>query len=272
MKKRLGVDIGGVLMSKDTDSDAQFFSDNFLQTPEVPAAIQTLTYFTSFIDPEDIFLISKCSESIEKKTRQWLEYRYFFKETGLLAENLIFCRNRADKARISEELSITHFIDDRHSVLIHMLNLKSIKKLFLFRPSSNELPQTMESKLEIVHHWFWINAKMQEENPEFPLPPGWHFLAADISEQLARRFFSDSLIRVSFIMRDEENAILEINKKYYRKFLDWNSKEKLDIESFLQAHQPIPKENIADIIYQEEVNWFGWPQKHHEIWESANGG
>jgi hypothetical protein len=49
---------------------------------------------------ENVFLVSKAGSSIAEKTKIWLTDKKFFEKTMFLKENILFCKERAQKAVI----------------------------------------------------------------------------------------------------------------------------------------------------------------------------
>ena len=129
----LGVDVGGVLIDRirADGSDTSFFSDRFLETPAVAGAFDTLARLGRERFGQRICIVSKCGPRIEEKTRLWLAQHKLLDALGLDARALRFCRERRDKAPICKRLGVTHFIDDRMDVLVH---LTSVRHRFLFGP------------------------------------------------------------------------------------------------------------------------------------------
>src|SRR6266571_7170723 len=64
--------------------------------------------------------VSKCGPKIAAMTSSWLAYHAFFERTGIPPENLHFVRRRPEKAPVCAGLGVTHFVDDRVDVLVHM--------------------------------------------------------------------------------------------------------------------------------------------------------
>jgi len=129
----LGVDVGGVLVDRirADGSDTSFFSDRFLETPAVEGAFDTLMRLGRERFGQRICIVSKCGPRTEEKTRLWLAKHRLLDALGLDAQALHFCRERRDKAPICKRLGVTHFIDDRMDVLVH---LTSVPHRFLFGP------------------------------------------------------------------------------------------------------------------------------------------
>jgi hypothetical protein len=76
-----------------------------------------------------VHLISKAGPKISERTRAWLEHTGFAEATGIPAEAVHFVRNREDKEPVCRRLGVTHFVDDRLSVLTH---LTSVRYRYLF--------------------------------------------------------------------------------------------------------------------------------------------
>lgn len=129
----MGVDVGGVLVDRirADGSDTSFFSDRFLETPAVAGAFETLARLGRERFGQRICIVSKCGPRTEEKTRLWLAHHKLLQMLGLDAQALHFCRERRDKAPICKRLGVTHFIDDRMDVLVH---LTSVPHRFLFGP------------------------------------------------------------------------------------------------------------------------------------------
>jgi hypothetical protein len=129
----LGVDVGGVLVDRIAadGSDTSFFSERFLETPAVAGAFDTLLRLRRERFGERICIVSKCGPRTEEKTRLWLGHHGLLDALGLDERALHFCRKRPDKAPICKRLGVTHFIDDRMDVLVH---LTSVRYRILFGP------------------------------------------------------------------------------------------------------------------------------------------
>ena len=129
----LGVDVGGVLIDRirADGSDTSFFSDRFLETPAVVGAFDTLARLGRERFDQRICIVSKCGPRTEEKTRLWLAHHKLLDVLGLDSQALHFCRKRPDKAPICKRLGVTHFIDDRMEVLVH---LTSVRHRILFGP------------------------------------------------------------------------------------------------------------------------------------------
>ena len=153
--KRIGIDIGRVIIGGDTDQVANiFFSDRFLETTMVPNAFSSIQQIVEQFDKRNIYLVSKCGPSVEKKTLKWLTHHQFYIQTGVLHDNVHFCRERKDKKGICSRFNINVFIDDRYSVLKY---LNDLEQLFLFNPTHRELEDYKKenslSQIAVVNNW-----------------------------------------------------------------------------------------------------------------------
>jgi hypothetical protein len=140
---RLGVDIGRVIIdgsSHPTGDDTAFLKggiENALRTPPMAGAFKSIARLSTLFDGQ-VWLVSKCGERVEVRTRQWLAYHRFFGRTNIDPERLRFCRQRPEKAIHCRELEITHFIDDRIDVLESLEGI--VAHRYLFGPQRHGVP------------------------------------------------------------------------------------------------------------------------------------
>jgi hypothetical protein len=128
---RLGVDIGRVIIAGD-GPDTSFVGgteEEALRAPAIDGAFESLARLALRL-PSRIWLVSKCGNRVEARTRAWLAARRFFEVTGIAAEHLLFCRTRPEKAPICERLDIGCFVDDRYDVLESMQGIVDRRLLF----------------------------------------------------------------------------------------------------------------------------------------------
>jgi uncharacterized HAD superfamily protein len=153
--KRIGIDIGRVIIDSDTDENL-IFTEKYLEAKEVKDSFSKIRDFCKNYGSENIYLVSKCGDSIQKKTKEWLEYKDFYTKTNFNKENLYFCYKREDKYPIAKKLNLNLFIDDRYSVLEYFLNDTGID-LYLFNPTPNEKIEFTNSKnksrILLVENW-----------------------------------------------------------------------------------------------------------------------
>lgn len=114
----LGVDVGGVIIQRTGDADDDtFFTDDFLSAPMVEGAFDTLRELAHGRFAGRVYIVSKCGEWVEDKTRRWLAHHRFEERTGIPDAHLHFTRTRQGKEPICDRLDVTHFVDDRLDVL-----------------------------------------------------------------------------------------------------------------------------------------------------------
>jgi hypothetical protein len=146
---RLGVDIGRVIIGGGVvpgSSDTQFFSGDtarMLATPAVPGAFDTLARLVPRF--EQVWLVSKCGERVQRRTRQWLDHHDFAARTGIPQDNIRFCLKRPDKAIHCADLGITHFVDDKLDV--HQALRGVVAHRYLFGPQRTPPPAWVQHTL-----------------------------------------------------------------------------------------------------------------------------
>jgi hypothetical protein len=138
---KLGIDIGKVIINGPAHpegGDTAFFTGDtarMLRTPAMPDAFETIARLVDLFDGR-VWLVSKCGERVERRTRQWLEHHDFAGRTGIPPDHVRFCRQRADKAIHCTELGITHFVDD--TLEVHEALRGLVPHLYLFGHGTTE--------------------------------------------------------------------------------------------------------------------------------------
>lgn len=145
----LGIDVGGVIISRATGAPDTFLShESFLEMPEVPGSIDTIKRLVSERFENRVFLVSKCGPRVQAKTRRWLKHHRFFERTGVGPKHVYFCLERSEKAQICRRLKITHFIDDRVDVLNALQNVSCL----LFDSDGSSSVRS-SSPIRLVRSW-----------------------------------------------------------------------------------------------------------------------
>src|SRR5260221_5076924 len=100
---RLGVDFGGVITSRaNENTDTSFHDNNFLETAEVPGAVDTLAELNaSSIFAGNIWIISKASHNQSIRTLAWMAFKEFHDKTGIGREQVRFTQSRKDKTQVA---------------------------------------------------------------------------------------------------------------------------------------------------------------------------
>lgn len=128
---RLGIDIGRVIIAGD-GPDTSFLGvpdDDAMRAPALEGAFEAIARLVADYDGR-VWLVSKCGERVQQRTRRWLGHHRFFEATGVRPDRVRFCRERREKAPICAELGITCFIDDREDVLLAMAGVVPTRILF----------------------------------------------------------------------------------------------------------------------------------------------
>ena len=127
---KLGVDIGGVIIMPAHDkNDTSFFSSDYLMTPPVAGAFETLAWLNAAVFPNSVYLVSKAKQKTADKTMKWLAHNGFHEQTGISKERVFFVEKREEKVPIARQLRLDAFIDDRPDVLSY-LEAMSLRILF----------------------------------------------------------------------------------------------------------------------------------------------
>lgn len=130
------MDIGGVIVSGAlTGEDTSFFGDRPMLTPPVPGSIESLAILSGGVFLDRVHLVSKAGPRIAAISLQWLAESGFFAATGLDPTRVHFVRDRAEKDAVCAGLRVTHFVDDRLSVLTQM---PSVAHRYLFTGGTRE--------------------------------------------------------------------------------------------------------------------------------------
>lgn len=109
---KIGIDLGNVVIGG--DGIDTFFTEKYLETPEVPGAFQSVKALRK---NHEVHFISKCGEEVELKSVDWLEeYGY----VSMLSGRTHFVRRRDLKEHMAIALQLDIFIDDRQDVLDYM--------------------------------------------------------------------------------------------------------------------------------------------------------
>jgi hypothetical protein len=155
----IGIDIGRVLMCPAADEgrpDTSFLDskdDVALQIPPAPHALDVIAELVRRCDGR-VWLVSKAGDRIEALTRRWLQTQDFFVKSGMDPEHVRFCRKRPDKRSHAIDLGLTHFIDDRSDVLVHLRGV--VPALYLFGVQADPAPPWANP----VRDWFEVERKI----------------------------------------------------------------------------------------------------------------
>ena len=138
--RRIGIDIGRVLIGSDTDAPASesapsMFGPDFLDAPAVPGGLAAVKELVR--EADEVHLVSKCGPKVQNRTERWLEAHGVYDLTELSPERVHFVRDRADKGPVASRLRLDTFVDDRFDVLAGMPPL--LRTRILFGPQKSKL-------------------------------------------------------------------------------------------------------------------------------------
>jgi len=121
--------MGATIQGKADTSFLGSSLETALQSPATEGALEAVKQLVDDFSGQ-VWIVSKCGPSVQRKTRAWLDHHDFSHHTGWSSENLRFCLKRPEKAAICAELGITHFVDDRLDVLEAMSGVVPYRYLF----------------------------------------------------------------------------------------------------------------------------------------------
>ncbi|MCP2338807.1 hypothetical protein [Actinomadura rupiterrae] len=165
MEPRLGVDFGRVIQGGPLapgGEDTAFLGGTLrdaLASPPNEGAFEALEELVGLFGGR-VWIISKCGERVERKTRAWLDHHRVAGRTGLPRTQIRFCRKRAEKAVHCAELGITHMIDDRWGVHRALEGVVSYR--YLFGPQDGEVPEGLPNPLNWADALRMIRADLAE--------------------------------------------------------------------------------------------------------------
>ncbi|MEN9614401.1 MAG: hypothetical protein RLZZ347_708 [Candidatus Parcubacteria bacterium] len=174
---RLGIDFGGVIIQNGPvcgHPDKISEDPRYLDRPAIPGAFESIAKLVRLFGPQDIFIVSRCSEAGEQKIRNWLYYKSFWEQTRMLRENIRFCRHRHEKGPICKELNIDYFVDDRFECLLGMDSVSHRYRL------SNESPDV---EMEHLYTRQGIPYYGKKDGPDSPIAncTHWELIREDIA-------------------------------------------------------------------------------------------
>lgn len=154
-KQILGLDFGGVILDfiRYNNTDLSFKSENYLNTPEVERAIDSIRKLNQSKFKGNIYLVSKHGPEGPKRILEWIHHKNFFNVTGIPEDHFYPCAERHEKEGIVRKLGVTHFVDDRAEVLEHMIG--TVPNLYLFQnlaENKEEFAHTHD-KMTFVESW-----------------------------------------------------------------------------------------------------------------------
>ncbi len=128
---KIGIDIGRVIIGG--DGEDTFFTDNFLETPEVEGSWDSILALKK---DHELHIISKCGSVVEEKSIKWLEaYGFYY---SFVPHRIHFVRKRHLKAPMAQALELDIFIDDRNDIIDSMQGIVKHPILFTSWEQTNK--------------------------------------------------------------------------------------------------------------------------------------
>ncbi len=147
----IGIDIGGVLTKLERNNHGVAFrTDDYLEKPFLPQAIEKIAELVELFGPERSVLVSFCGKKTQDKTLEWLLYQNFSGKTKMPKENFRFVNRREKKAEVAIKTSLTHFIDDRTEILGY---LTMVPNRYWFLGGVDEKPTTGPDGIILINQW-----------------------------------------------------------------------------------------------------------------------
>lgn len=148
----LGLDIGRVIMARTRRNEPSVFHADIAVAATAAASDGVFTVVPSLVRAFQgrVWLVSKASRPTQVRTRAWLAHHSFFERTGVQPDRLVFCLRWDEKARICQELGITHFVDDRLDILNSLEGI--VEHRFWFTPDPTDAKQAPYG-VRPVHSW-----------------------------------------------------------------------------------------------------------------------
>jgi hypothetical protein len=134
----IGLDLGGTI----------FHNNQLKEKVPMPDAFNVIKEFLTLKVP--VYVVSRVNDDQSLKAYGWFRTFQFFENTGLTPNKVYFCYERHEKGPICQRLGVTHFVDDRPEVMMHMP--VGVKK-YLMNPTSFDLDKHGLQDSHPVTNW-----------------------------------------------------------------------------------------------------------------------
>ena len=121
--KKIGIDVGGVIIEKNNDAKDTSFDMN--DVVFVEGALETIARLAQTYD---LYIVSYCGKTREQKTRKALNIA----NIAISEDKWYFTRSREAKGPVCEKLQLDYFIDDTWQV-VDIVSKICKSKTFWFR-------------------------------------------------------------------------------------------------------------------------------------------
>ncbi len=106
---------------------------------------------------ENTHIVSRVSPEQEIRARAFVTGSEFQSNLGIPIERVHFCRERHEKGPICHRIGITHFIDDRPEVMVHMPTI--VTHRILFNPNPDDLAKVKDQLGAILQVKDWLEVE-----------------------------------------------------------------------------------------------------------------
>ncbi len=126
----------------------------------VPGVFSAVRSIVEHFGRENVFIVSRAGQRRSEESTRWLRQVRFFERTGCKESNVFYVRLREQKRIVAEMLGLTHFVDDRWSVL-DKLEGCCIRR-YLFPSSANDryMPDALVDRSVIFGQWEHVLADL----------------------------------------------------------------------------------------------------------------
>ena len=130
----ISVDIGQVLL--DRGQPGEIAATRIPDLPPIQGAVEGFRKIVLAFGRENVWIVSRCSQASESSLAVWLVAHSLVgpEPNAIPGEHVVFCRERADKAKILLEIGASAHIDDRADVLGPTRGVGSLRRRILFCP------------------------------------------------------------------------------------------------------------------------------------------
>ena len=135
-----------------------------MDTPAVDGAFAAVSELCTGMFAFRVHIVSKAGPRIAALTREWLDTKGFFEETGVPRSNLWFVRRREEKREECRRLAITHFVDDRLDVLTDLDNVAH-RYLFTGGLGADPVPNSIPDDIEMCGTWEHVTRTIRSTRP-----------------------------------------------------------------------------------------------------------
>lgn len=134
--RAVAIDVGGVICKRAPlgSNEDTLLGENWKHVQPQEGCVEAVALLVKTLGVDNVFILSKASDVMSKRTRAWLDYIGFFRSTGLPSAQVHFVLKREDKAILCQQMKIDCMIDDHIDVLTPFLRNCILSKLVLFDP------------------------------------------------------------------------------------------------------------------------------------------